>query len=405
MRRRARPSRTPATPTDRSPRPAATDARRASRRRSRTRQRSRDRTPRRSSSATGAVEPELGRDRVRVQRRATTRPARRAERRARGPPVPVAKPVDVAIQRPGVGEQLVGERDRLGVLQVGEARAPAVEVLLRLAAGRVSRSRDAAATSSGVVAQVQPESPWRSGRCGCGRRAACRPARRAARAARARARCARPRRRASGRRNPTRPRRRDRRARRASGQLVVVEQAGRCRIRACAGSAQVVRRQPPVEVHADRQARPARRPGRWRTARPTGGSVPSAGSRHRRSRLAAILLGSPHSSTNPWPGTGRRCLRVVRRQVEVVQRLVAAPAGDDRPATVQRHPDVAGDVRVRLVDEAVERSLQRREPQAVVDELAPALVDGPLEPRQVTLDRDVLQLWCAVISAIAPGAS
>jgi hypothetical protein len=45
-----------------------------------------------------------------------------------------------------------------------------------------------------------------------------------------------------------------------------------------------------------------------------------------------------------------------------------------------------------LVDEAVERALERREPEPVVHELGPALVDGPLEPGEVALDRDVLEL-------------
>ena len=59
---------------------------------------------------------------------------------------------------------------------------------------------------------------------------------------------------------------------------------------------------------------------------------------------------------------------------------------------MQGHPDLAGDVLLRVVDERVERPLERREPQAVVDELAPALVDRALEPGQVALDGDVLQL-------------
>ena len=45
-----------------------------------------------------------------------------------------------------------------------------------------------------------------------------------------------------------------------------------------------------------------------------------------------------------------------------------------------------------LVDEGVEGVLQRGEPQAVVDQLAPALLDAALEPREVALDGDVLQL-------------
>ena len=46
----------------------------------------------------------------------------------------------------------------------------------------------------------------------------------------------------------------------------------------------------------------------------------------------------------------------------------------------------------RLGDERVERPLQRREPQPVVDQLAPALLDAALEAGQVALDGDVLEL-------------
>src|SRR3954451_23803754 len=71
---------------------------------------------------------------------------------------------------------------------------------------------------------------------------------------------------------------------------------------------------------------------------------------------------------------------VVRRQVVVVQRRRAAPAGDDRTPAVQRHPDLAGDVLRGLVDERVERAFERREPQAVIDQLCPPLFGAVLEP-------------------------
>ena len=77
----------------------------------------------------------------------------------------------------------------------------------------------------------------------------------------------------------------------------------------------------------------------------------------------------------------------------------------DGAAAVQDHPDLAGDVLLGVVDEGVERALERGEPQAVVDQLAPALVDAALEAGEVALDGDVLELGAAVISAIAPGAS
>ena len=45
-----------------------------------------------------------------------------------------------------------------------------------------------------------------------------------------------------------------------------------------------------------------------------------------------------------------------------------------------------------VLDERVQGALERREPLAVVDQLGPALLDGPLEPGLLALDGDVLQL-------------
>ena len=58
---------------------------------------------------------------------------------------------------------------------------------------------------------------------------------------------------------------------------------------------------------------------------------------------------------------------------------------------MQHHPDLTGHRALRLVDEGVQGPLQRREPLAVVDQFAPALVDPALEPGQFALDGDVLQ--------------
>ena len=70
-----------------------------------------------------------------------------------------------------------------------------------------------------------------------------------------------------------------------------------------------------------------------------------------------------------------RVAGVVGGQAEVVQAGLGAPAGDHRAAAVQGQPHLAGHVLLRVVDERVQRVLQRREPQPVVDQLAPALVD------------------------------
>src|SRR5664279_1210531 len=87
-----------------------------------------------------------------------------------------------------------------------------------------------------------------------------------------------------------------------------------------------------------------------------------------------------------------RVLGVVRRQPVVVERGHAATAGDHCAAAVQRQPHVAGDVLAGGVDEGVQRPTQRGEPQPVVRQLTPALLHAPLEPGQVALNGDVLQL-------------
>ena len=83
---------------------------------------------------------------------------------------------------------------------------------------------------------------------------------------------------------------------------------------------------------------------------------------------------------------------VVRRQVEVVERRSLR-----RPVTTARPPCRVSRMspetwRWASADERVEGPLQRGEPQAVVDQLAPPLVDAALEPRQVALDGHVLEL-------------
>ena len=81
-----------------------------------------------------------------------------------------------------VREQVVREADRLGVLQVGAARACGASGARSACSSSASTSveRPAGDATCACVAQVQPQSRWRSGRCGDARRAACRRGRRRA---------------------------------------------------------------------------------------------------------------------------------------------------------------------------------------------------------------------------------
>src|SRR6478752_4402107 len=92
---------------------------------------------------------------------------------------------------------------------------------------------------------------------------------------------------------------------------------------------------------------------------------------------------------------GRRLVErvalVVGREIEVVQRLGAAPAVDRNVPAVQHHPDLARHVLLRLGDERLQRRLQRRVPQAVVYQLTPLLIGVPLEPAEFAFQRDVLE--------------
>ena len=58
----------------------------------------------------------------------------------------------------------------------------------------------------------------------------------------------------------------------------------------------------------------------------------------------------------------------------------------------KRQPHLAGDVALGLGDEGVERLLQRREPQAVVDELGPARLEARLLVRDVALEGEALEV-------------
>ena len=102
----------------------------------------------------------------RLQRRAGQRAgAQRADRR---PLVPVLQPVDVAGDRVGVGQQLVGDEHRLGVLQVRHAGRGDVLVPLGEAEQRVLQRRQLRRPAHGRGAAGRAAGRWRPGRCGCG---------------------------------------------------------------------------------------------------------------------------------------------------------------------------------------------------------------------------------------------
>ena len=84
--------------------------------------------------------------------------------------------------------------------------------------------------------------------------------------------------------------------------------------------------------------------------------------------------------------------RVVGGQLVVVQAVRAAPAGHDAAAGLEVQAHLAGDELLARLDERVERLLERREPQAVVDELRVAGLDARLLPLEVALEADRLEV-------------
>ena len=92
---------------------------------------------------------------------------------------------------------------------------------------------------------------------------------------------------------------------------------------------------------------------------------------------------SPQPDEPLGVGVAERVGRVVGGEAVVVQGDGAAPADDAQdPGGGHLQAHLARDVSLGLLDERVERALERREPHAVVDELGPPR----LEPRLLVVD-------------------
>ena len=84
--------------------------------------------------------------------------------------------------------------------------------------------------------------------------------------------------------------------------------------------------------------------------------------------------------------------RVVGGEVVAVEAAVGAPAGHEAAARLEPQPHVAGDELLRVRHERVERLLERREPEAVVDELGVARLEPRLLAHEVALLGDRLEV-------------
>lgn len=105
----------------------------------------------------GRAEAQLPGDRHRVQRQAGAREGTRSERADRGAVVPVPQSLQVTQQRLHVGEQPVSEGDRLGGLQMCHARCRGFHVPSGLIDQRLGQLHQPSGHATGVVAQVEPQ--------------------------------------------------------------------------------------------------------------------------------------------------------------------------------------------------------------------------------------------------------
>src|SRR5205823_12420583 len=83
---------------------------------------------------------------------------------------------------------------------------------------------------------------------------------------------------------------------------------------------------------------------------------------------------------------------VVGGEAVVVEAHLAPASDDDAAVRFAAKPDLAAHEALAVVDEGVERLLERREPQAVVDQLRVAGLEARLLVGQVALEGDALEV-------------
>ena len=111
-----------------------------------------------------------------------------------------------------------------------------------------------------------------------------------------------------------------------------------------------------------------------------------------RARAAASSTSSEEILTKPSRRRVREGLAgAVGGQRLGVEHVRRAAAGDDGGVRPQLDAHLALDELLRLVDERVDRLARRAEPEALVDELRPALLEAALDPRLVLRQDDVLE--------------
>jgi hypothetical protein len=356
---------------------------------------------------------------LRIQAQGGARQGTRTVGRNAGALVPVLEPLHIAQQRPGVGQQVVAEQDRLGVLQVGPARHGHAVVGLGLLHQRVDGGQHAAGDDPGVVAQ---EHPAQRGHLVVARPAGAELAAQLGSGALDQAALQRTVHVLIGFRRHVGARG-DVLIQPGEGgehafQLGVVQQAGLVQhagVRLGAGD--VVAGQPPVEVRGLAQRRqgiggaagepaapqcacvcPRAHPNLALGLRPWAHLSFLLNHRFLLSCDADVAAGgnlgghAPQFDEAARHGLVEGVAGVVGGEVEVVQRGLGAAAVDDGLAAVEHHADVAGDVLLGVLDEGVQGALERGEPLAVVNQLGPALANGGLEAGLLALDGDVLEV-------------